>query len=47
MTPQGDVTPEQDLVENAPCGYFVTGLNRNIVNVDATLVKWLGSSATR
>jgi sigma-B regulation protein RsbU (phosphoserine phosphatase) len=43
------VTPEpvpnesaEDLYENAPCGYIVARLDRGIVNVNATLLAWLG-----
>jgi sigma-B regulation protein RsbU (phosphoserine phosphatase) len=43
------VTPEPilresagDLYENAPCGYIVAAPDRSIVNVNATLLAWLG-----
>jgi sigma-B regulation protein RsbU (phosphoserine phosphatase) len=43
------VTPESvgseiasDLYENAPCGYVVAGPDRSIINVNATLLSWLG-----
>jgi PAS domain S-box-containing protein len=43
------VTPEpvisesaEDLYENAPCGYIVAGPDRSIINVNATLLAWLG-----
>ncbi|WP_292989221.1 SpoIIE family protein phosphatase [Mycobacterium sp.] len=31
-----------DLYENAPCGYVVAGPDRRIVNVNTTLLTWLG-----
>jgi sigma-B regulation protein RsbU (phosphoserine phosphatase) len=31
-----------DLYENAPCGYVVAGLDRRMINVNATLLRWLG-----
>ena len=31
-----------DLYENAPCGYVVSGPDRRIVSVNATLLAWLG-----
>jgi sigma-B regulation protein RsbU (phosphoserine phosphatase) len=36
------VTPEEDLYENAPCGYIVARPDRSIVRVNQTLVAWLG-----
>jgi sigma-B regulation protein RsbU (phosphoserine phosphatase) len=46
------VTPEQelaspegrndDLYENAPCGYIVAQPDRRVVRVNATLLGWLG-----
>jgi sigma-B regulation protein RsbU (phosphoserine phosphatase) len=43
------VTPEPidsesagDLYENAPCGYIVAAPDRSIINVNATLLAWLG-----
>ena len=32
----------EDLYENAPCGYIVAGPDRSIINVNATLLSWLG-----
>jgi sigma-B regulation protein RsbU (phosphoserine phosphatase) len=32
----------EDLYENAPCGYIVARPDRSIVNVNATLLTWLG-----
>jgi phosphoserine phosphatase RsbU/P len=36
------VTPEQDLYENAPCGYIVARPDRSIVRVNTTLLALLG-----
>jgi PAS domain S-box-containing protein len=36
------MTPEQDLYENAPCGYIVARPDRSIVRVNATLLALLG-----
>jgi sigma-B regulation protein RsbU (phosphoserine phosphatase) len=32
----------EDLYENAPCGYIVARPDRSIINVNATLLTWLG-----
>jgi sigma-B regulation protein RsbU (phosphoserine phosphatase) len=36
------VTPEEDLYENAPCGYIVARPDRGIIKVNGTLLAWLG-----
>lgn len=43
MTP-GPILSEgaEDLYQNAPCGYIVAGPDRSIINVNATLLTWLG-----
>jgi sigma-B regulation protein RsbU (phosphoserine phosphatase) len=38
---RGDEAVE-DLFENAPCGYIVARLDRQIIRVNATLLTWLG-----
>jgi sigma-B regulation protein RsbU (phosphoserine phosphatase) len=41
VTPVGSESAS-DLYENAPCGYVAAGPDRSIVNVNATLLSWLG-----
>jgi phosphoserine phosphatase RsbU/P len=43
MTPEPILSESAgDLYENAPCGYIVAGPDRSIINVNATLLSWLG-----
>ncbi|MDT5020421.1 MAG: phosphoserine phosphatase RsbU/P [Mycobacterium sp.] len=43
MTPEPvDNESAADLYENAPCGYLVAAPDRSIINVNGTLLSWLG-----
>ena len=43
MTPEPILSESaEDLYENAPCGYIVAAPDRSIINVNATLLAWLG-----
>ena len=42
MIEQGFTEDSEDLYQNAPFGYMTTGADGKIVNINSTLLKWLG-----